>query len=169
MRIRRYRPSDQGAVIALFRESMWELAPPQLGGAFQSYIERAIADELGRIEEYYFRDPRQHFWVAEEGRVLGMAGIEKHTDDAAELRRMAVERSRRRKGIARQLLATAEAFCREQGYRRIVLSTSELQAAAERLYESSGYARVREEKEAPASHKSVGAGLTRLHYEKVLA
>ena len=35
MTIRRYRPSDQGAVIALFREFMWELAPPSLGDEFQ--------------------------------------------------------------------------------------------------------------------------------------
>ena len=49
MTIRRYRPSDQGAVIALFREFMWELAPPNLGGEFQTYIERAIDEELGRM------------------------------------------------------------------------------------------------------------------------
>jgi putative acetyltransferase len=82
---------------------------------------------------------------------------------------MAVEKAHRRKGIGRELLATAEAFCRDCGYRRVVLSTSELQVAAMRLYESSGYRRVREEAAAPASHKSVGAGLTRYHYEKPLA
>ena len=65
-------------------------------------------------------------------------------------------------------LATAEAFCRDCGYRRLVLSTSELQVAAARLYESSGYRLVREEQAAQASHKSVGAGLTRYHYEKAL-
>jgi len=50
-----------------------------------------------------------------------------------------------------------------------VLSTSQLQAAARRLYESSGYRLVREEAAAAPSHKSVGAGLTRYHYEKALA
>jgi hypothetical protein len=49
-----------------------------------------------------------------------------------------------------------------------VLSTSELQSPARRLYESSGYGLVREERDAPASHKSAGAGLTRYHYEKML-
>jgi putative acetyltransferase len=167
--IRRYRPSDQGAVIALFRECMWELAPPALGAQFQSYVERAILEELGRIEEYYFGGERQGFWVAEEQRMLGMVGIERHGEDAAELRRMAVAVASRRQGIGRKLLATAEAFCRDQGYRRMVLSTSELQDAAARLYESSGYRRVREERAAPASHKAVGAGLARYHYEKLLA
>lgn len=168
MILRRYRPSDQGAVIALFREFMWELAPPALGAQFQAYVERAIAEELGRIEEYYFAREGQGFWVADEGRVVGMAGVERHGEDCAELRRMAVEKDHRRKGIGRELLATAEAFCRDAGYRRIVLSTSELQAAAARLYESSGYRLVREEKDARPSHKSVGAGLTRYYYEKAL-
>jgi len=155
-------------VIGLFRESMWELAPPALGAPFQSYIERAIQEELGKVEEYYFGREGQSFWIAGEERVLGMVGVEKSADDAGELRRMAVEKAHRRKGIGRELLATAEAFCRECGYRRVVLSTSELQVAAMRLYESSGYRRVLEETAAPASHKSVGAGLTRYHYEKAL-
>ena len=168
MRIRRYRASDQGAVIALFREFMWELTPPALGAEFQTYVERAIQEELGRIEQYYFARAGQCFWVAEEGRVMGMVGIERHAEDSAELRRMAVEKAHRRNGIGRELLATAEAFCRDCGYRRVVLSTSELQAAAARLYESAGYRRVREERAAQASHKSVGAGLKRYYYEKAL-
>jgi putative acetyltransferase len=166
--IRRFRPADQGAVIRLFREFMSELTPPALVEAFQAYVEQAIADELGRIEEYYLRRDDQAFWVADAGGVVGMVGIEHRDDQTAELRRMAVEKAQRRKGIARELLATAEAFGRSRGYRRVVLSTSELQTAAMRLYESSGYRLVREEKNAPSSHKSAGAGLTRYHYEKAL-
>lgn len=168
MTIRRYRPADQGAVIALFREFMWELAPPSLGGEFQAYIERAIGEELGRIEEYYFKRPDQGFWVAEAGPVIGMVGIERLDGDTAELRRMAVARAHRKKGIGRALLAAAEAFCVKHGYRKLALSTSELQQAAAQLYQSSGYRMVREEKAAAPSHKSVGAGLTRYHYEKSL-
>lgn len=168
MNIRRYRPSDQSAVIGLFREFMWELAPPEQAAPFQSYIERAIEEELGRIEEYYFARDDQGFWVAEGPRVVGMVGVERHAADCAELRRMAVDKAYRGQGIGRELLAAAEAFCRSRGYRRVVLSTSELQVAAAALYASSGYRLVREEKDAPASHKSVGAGLTRYHYEKAL-
>lgn len=169
MNIRRYRPQDQRAVIGLFREFMWELAPPALAADFQAYIQRAIDQELGRIEEYYFRRDDQAFWVADAGPVVGMVGVEHRKPEAAELRRMAVAAAHRRKGIGRGLLATAEAFCRECGYRRVVLSTSELQAAARRLYEASGYRLVREENDAAPSHKSAGAGLTRFHYEKMLA
>lgn len=172
MSIRRYRPSDQGAVIALFREFMWELTPPELGAEFQAYIERAIQEELGRIEEHYFARDDQGFWIAQQAGMshgmVGMVGVEHREPGVAELRRMAVARAQRRKGIGRKLLAAAEAFCRKAGYRRIVLSTSELQLAAAQLYHSSGYELVREEKDAAPSHKSAGAGLTRLHYEKIL-
>jgi ribosomal protein S18 acetylase RimI-like enzyme len=166
VKIRRYLPSDQAAIIGLFREFMWELTPPRLGAEFQEYVERAICEELGRIEEYYFGRNGQGFWVVDE--VLGMVGIERQTQHCAELRRMAVRSSHRRMGIGRELLRTAEAFCRECGYSKVVLSTSELQVAAMRLYESSGYRLVRKEAAAAPSHKSVGAGLARYHYEKAL-
>ena len=68
--------------------------------------------------------------------------------------------------IGRELLAAAEAYCRASGYRRIVLSTSELQVAARQLYEASGYRLVRKEVSVAQSHKTVGAGLMRYHYEK---
>lgn len=166
--IRRYRPSDQGAVIALFREFMWELTPPALGAEFQTYVERAIQEELGRVEEYYFARDDQGFWVADSHGVVGMVGVERHDADSAELRRMAVAKAHRRRGIGRKLLATAEAFCVKAKYRRIVLSTSELQLPAAQLYQSSGYELVRQEKDAQPSHKSAGAGLTRFHYQKLL-
>ena len=164
MIVRAYRPADRAAVIELFRAFMQELTPPTLEAEFRAYVERAIREELSRIDEYY----GEAFWVAEDDGVIGMVGIERHAPDTAEVRRMAVARAHRRKGIGRALLGTAEAFCRQAGYRKVVLSTSELQSPARRLYESSGYGLVREERDAPASHKSAGAGLTRYHYEKRL-
>jgi GNAT superfamily N-acetyltransferase len=166
--IRVYRPSDRGAVIALFRAFVRELTPPGRSAEFEAYIDRALREELGRIEEYYSGEG-QGFWVACDPRVVGMMGIERHAADAGELRRMAVDKAHRRQGIGRMLLAAAEAFCRNFGYRRVVLSTSELQTAAMRLYESGGYRLAREERDAQGSHKSVGAGLSRYHYEKMLA
>jgi putative acetyltransferase len=169
VKIRPYRSSDQAGVIAPFRDFMHELTPPRLREEFEAYIETAIREELGRIEDYYFGRNGQGFWVAQENGVVGMMGIETHGNDSAELRRMAVDRAHCRRGPGRELLGVAEAFCRDCGYGRLVLSTSELQVAAMKLYESSGDRRVRAEAAAPASHKSAGAGLTRYHYEKALA
>jgi putative acetyltransferase len=166
VKIRRYRSSDQAGAIALFRDFMHELTPANLRAEFEAYIETAIREELGRIEEYYFGRDGQGFWVVDD--VVGMVGIERHGNDSAELRRMAVDKAHRRKGIGRELLGAAEAFCRGRGYRSVVLSTSELQLAAIRLYESSGYRLVRKEISTGVSHKSAGAGLTRYYYEKLL-
>jgi GNAT superfamily N-acetyltransferase len=166
--IRRYQPADRAAVIALFRAFMQELTPPGREREFSEYVDNAIREELGRIDDYYFGREGQGFWVADEDGVIGMIGVERHASDNAELRRMAVNAAHRRGGIGRALLAAAEDFCRQHGYRRVSLSTSELQAPARRLYESSSYRLVREEQDAPASHKSVGAGFTRYHYEKSL-
>ena len=134
-------------------------------GDFAAYVERAIADELGRIGDYYLADERQGFWVADD--VVGMVGVERQSDTVAQVRRMVVQRDHRRRGIARALLATAEQFCREAGYASIVLNTSELQQPAMRLYESSGYQRTATAKPEETTHKMVG-GLTRHYYEKKL-
>lgn len=167
--IRPYRSPDRTDVIRLFREFMQELTPPQLRSEFESYVDTAVREELGRIEQYYFSREGQGFWVAGQSGVVGMAGVERHSESSAELRRMAVFKSHRRRGIARELLQVAEAFCRDFGYRTVVLSTSELQIPAMRLYESSGYRLLRTEISADPSHKTVGAGLTRYHYEKSLS
>ena len=166
--IRPYGPADRAAVIALFRAFMHELTPPRRQREFSEYVEKAIREELGRIDDYYLGRDGHGFWVADEHGVFGMVGIERHASDTAELRRMAVDAAHRRRGVGRALLATAEDFCRQHGYRRMILSTSELQAAARCLYEASGYRLAREERDAPASHKSVGAGFARYHYEKAL-
>lgn len=164
MLIRIYKDADRAEVIRLFREFMADYAGPE----FAAYTERAIGEELSRIGAYYLGREGQGFWIAElEGRVVGMVGIERHSQTDAELRRMAVESAVRRRGIARELLAHAEDFCRKSGYASIVLNTSELQTAAMRLYESSGYRRTRTESPAQTTHKRVG-GLTRHYYEKTL-
>lgn len=159
MVVRKYEERDRDTVIRLFRDFMREM------GDFPEYVQRAIAEELGRIAAYYAGGA---FWVAElEGAVVGMVGIERHSDRAGELRRMIVDRAHRRRGVGRALLATAESFCRDAGYAAIVLSTSELQQPAMRLYEASGYRRTRSTKAEQTTHKTVG-GLTRHYYEKKL-
>jgi GNAT superfamily N-acetyltransferase len=167
LEIRRYREADQPGVIRLFRQFMDELTPRDMKADFDSYVEIAIRGELSRIPEYYFAKPRQGFWVADIEGVVGMVGIEQSSERVAELRRMAVETSQRRRGIARALLQAAEAFCRESGYDRIELNTSERQAAARRLYEASGYRLLGTGVIAKTTHKLIG-GLTRYYYEKEL-
>ena len=89
--IRPYGPADRAAVIALFRGFMHELTPSRLQREFSEYVEKAIREELGKIDDYYLGRDNQGFWIADEDGVIGMVGIERHASDAAELRRMAVD------------------------------------------------------------------------------
>jgi putative acetyltransferase len=100
--------------------------------------------------------------------VVGTFGLERASETAMELRRMYVDPSVRRQGIARQMLEFAEDECRRRNVARLELSTAEIQSAAIALYESSGYRLVREEITDIASNKTVGSGIRRYHFTKRL-
>jgi len=168
--IRPYEERDRRAVQELFVRINRELAPEHLRGQFEDYIRRSLAKEIDVIADYYgARDGG--FWVANDGRagaLIGMFGLERVDADTAELRRMYVAPQARRRGIARMMLAHAEEVCGDRGYRRLVLSTSELQQAALALYRAADFRFVREETAAGQTNKTVGAGLRRFHFEKEL-
>lgn len=144
------------------------LAPPHMREVFEAYIARSLSEEIGRIDEYYGQRDGG-FWVAlKEDKVVGMFGLERVGPESLELRRMYVDPSARRSGIARRMLHFAEAECRRRHIRRLELSTSELQEAALALYRSEGYTLTHEETAEDASNKTVGAGIHRYYFEKLL-
>jgi putative acetyltransferase len=144
------------------------LAPPALRGAFEAYIARSLIEEMDRVAVYY-AERSGGFWVAWRGEELvGMFGLEAAGSDAMELRRMYVAPSVRRGGIGRTMLRFAEDEARRRGVLRLELSTSELQPAAVGLYQAAGYRLVREVVADEASNKTIGGGVRRFHFEKVL-
>jgi ribosomal protein S18 acetylase RimI-like enzyme len=167
--LRRSEPRDQDAVRELFIRINRELASPGLRDQFESYIALSLREEIDRIAEYYVPSPGRGFWVAMRGQtLLGMFGLEPSGDDAVELRRMYVDPAVGRSGVARRMLAHAERVAREEGFAKIVLSTSELQSAALGLYRAAGCRLVREENAAEATNKTVGGGIRRFCFEKQL-
>jgi GNAT superfamily N-acetyltransferase len=166
--IREFSEGDAPLVRELFIATNRLLSPPKLRDAFEAYIERALAEEIDRIADYY-REHDGGFWVALAGaRLVGTFGLERAAADAMELRRMYVDAACRRAGIGRRLLQHAEAECRRRGIARLVLSTAAIQEAAVALYRGAGYRLVREEIAEMASNKTVGSGLHRFHFEKIL-
>ena len=98
--IRPFAGRDAAQVRALFITVNRLLSPPDLRDAFEAYIERALTEEIGRIPAYY-GERDGGFWVAVKGdKVVGTFGLERASDDAMELRRMYVDPSVRRRGIA---------------------------------------------------------------------
>jgi putative acetyltransferase len=163
--IRPFQASDAPHVRALFVTVNRLLAPPGMHEQFERYIERALREEIDRIEDYYRHGG---FWVAREADALvGTFGLEPAGPRAMELRRMYVSPGARRRGVGRAMLRYAEEETRRRGGDKLKLSTAQIQKEAIALYKRAGYRLVGEEIEEAPSHKSVG-GMARLYFEKRL-
>jgi GNAT superfamily N-acetyltransferase len=166
--IRDFAPDDAAGVRGLFIHVNRLLAPPEMKDAFESYIARSLSEEIDRVSDYY-RERGGGFWVAVDGqKLVGIFGLETSGDHAMELRRMYVDPDLRRRGIARRMLHFAEQECRRRGRPRMDLSTSELQQEALSLYRNAGYGLVREEVAVTANNKTVGSGIRRYYFSKML-
>ena len=166
--IRAFAEQDVAQVRELFIIVNRLLSPPDLRDAIEAYIECALVEEIDRIPAYY-GERDGGFWVAVRGdKVVGTFGLERVSDDAMELRRMYVDPSARRQGIARQMLQCAENECRRRRIKRLELSTAEIQQTALALYRNAGYRLVRVETVDALSNKTVGSGIRRYYLEKTL-
>jgi len=80
-------------------------------------------------------DEATHLVAVREDAVVGTVRLLAH-GDAVLLGRLVVAREARRRGVATELLRASEAWARERGAARIVLSA---QTYARALYEAAGY------------------------------
>ena len=166
--IRPFEPRDAAAARALFITVNRLLAPLDLADRFEAYVAAALREEIDDIPGYYSRHGGRFFVAEAEGRLAGMFGLEDAGAGAAELRRMYVDPRFRGRGLGRRLLASAEIEAGAGGFETLVLSTSEIQTAALRLYRDAGYREVRQNVATRASHKTVCASIRRFHFEKRL-
>jgi GNAT superfamily N-acetyltransferase len=166
---RAYQLADYDPVAALWTRINRELAPPDMRELFEQYIATAISGELGQLRSVFSEAKRNAFWVVEAGKeIVGTFGIESRSKDSTELRRMYLDKGHRSRGIAQRMLQHAEARAREFGFSKMILSTAEVQKAAIAFYGKNGYQLVTTEVAGTMSTKTVGAGLTRFHFEKLL-
>ena len=166
--IRRYEQGDAAEVRALFIRVNRALAPAHLAEAFEGYIARSLAEEIDVIPHYYGARSGAFYVARADEKLMGMFGLEAAGEGAMEMRRMYVDPDARRRGIARAMLAFAEDEARRSGAREMVLSTSEIQTEALALYRAAGYRETREEIAADASNKTIGGGIRRFHFSKML-
>ena len=95
--IRPFADDDAPQVRELSITTNWLLSPPDLCDAFEGYMERALAEEIDRIDAYY-REHDGGFWVAIHV-LVGTFGLERAAPDAMELRRMFVDVAREETGL----------------------------------------------------------------------
>ena len=142
--IRRFANTDAAAARDLFIRVNRLLAPPQMKEAFETYIASAIAEEIGRIAEYYAAR-RGSFWVAEDsGRLAGMIWVQPSAHPVTEkpdwlVINVAVAEPFQRHGIGKRLMDHAQREARAAGARRMRLFVAAENTAAVTLYHALGY------------------------------
>jgi putative acetyltransferase len=166
---RRYHAADYSSVASLWTRINRELAPVGMEQIFEQYIAMTIDGELKQILEVFSEEKRNAFWVVASAKeIVGSFGIERRNVNDTELRRMYLDEGYRGLGIARRMLACAEAEALSLGFTKMIVSTAEIQKAADRFYRKSGFQQIRREVAETMTAKQAGGGLTRFHFEKLL-
>lgn len=95
---------------------------------------------INGIDAAEFEKVGGYFVIARDAdRAIGCGAFRPVTENCAEIKRMFVRASARRRGVARQILRHLEDEIRRRGFRSIVLETGLKNSEAMALYESEGY------------------------------
>jgi len=164
-----YDRSYFAEVSVFWAEINRQLAPDDLRDAFEKYIENSINDELAHADDAYPIVDGSALWVVLLSQnVIGTFGLQRVNNTDVELRRMYLASEYRGQGLSGKMLAHAEQHSQQQGFKRIILSTAELQAAAVKFYDKSGYELTKIETAEAMSNKTIGGNIRRRHYQKML-
>ncbi|XP_028919583.1 probable N-acetyltransferase CML1 isoform X1 [Ornithorhynchus anatinus] len=126
--------------------ALWEF----LKRPWRDYVENALRTDLKDIRRSYLEADGCGFWVAESaGRVVGLVAARPAPDPSGgkrmQLLRMSVAKDQRGRGIAQALVRTVLRFARDRGCDAVLLNTTCVQYAAQKLYESMGFRKMSEE------------------------
>ena len=96
-------------------------------------------DDLNRLADAY-PAPNSVFFVAEEKKkIVGTCGVKSDGSQSAILRRLFVDKKFRGQGVGCSLLKEALQFCRDRGFREVVIRTSTRMEQAIQLCRSFGF------------------------------
>ena len=115
---------------------------------FGLYFEAKVASELSEFLRRYDEN-RDGIWISTaNGRVEGSIVIDgiHAEEEGAHLRWFILSDALRGKGVGRELIRRAMAFCRVKGYNKVYLWTFEGLHAARHLYEEAGFTLVKEQR-----------------------
>jgi ribosomal protein S18 acetylase RimI-like enzyme len=123
--------------------AVWELHKAALASTGADRGDGPWDDDLRDITRSYVHADGAFLVVTDEGTLVAMGGMRQADDPhTAEIKRMRVAPGYQRRGRGRELLEALLGEARERGYSRVVLDTTTVQIAAQRLYELAGFAEV---------------------------
>lgn len=137
--VRCYQLSDQEAVLPLAARLTIGIAPWLDPARFAAAAREWVTGSIARI------GPEQAVFVAEvsQGEIVGFISVGRLTHFSGEPRayigELVVDEAAERHGVGRQLVAAAESWAREQGYRLIALDTGAANARSRGFYARLGY------------------------------
>ncbi len=152
--LRGLRPGDMGWIV----QRHGELYAREYGltASFEALVARIAADYLDKHQP-----GRDEAWIAEvDGQRAGCVLCVRNDDETAQLRVLLVESWARGHGLGTRLVDECIRFARGSGYRKLVLWTNDVLAAARRIYLAAGFELVREE-----AHHSFGKDLVGQFWE----
>ena len=124
--VRTYHADDQEAVRYLY----------QFGRLIGQVQPDDTTEDIEDIPGNYLEPDRGHFWVAEvNDKPVGTIGVREDAPDVAEIRRLRVHPDYNGHDVTTRLMETAIAFCRRQGYLKVILDTRIERGPAMRLFE----------------------------------
>lgn len=116
----------------------------------ESVIEGLVGDndtgaDIDNLREGYFSDEgASDFWVAlHQQLVVGMVGVQMTHENAAEIRRLRVRGTYRRRGLGTLLMERALSFCRHRAYLKVSLDVRIERGPAIALFTKFGFALAR--------------------------
>ena len=101
--------------------------------------------DLDHLVAGYFECKDSGFWVAEiDAIIVGMIGVQRVSDDSAEIHRLRVRDGFRRKGIGSSLMEQAISFCKEKQFLKVILDVRIERGPALSMFDNFGFLQGRE-------------------------
>ena len=152
-----FRPGDIGYVIymhGIFYSKLY---------GFDTTFDGYVAEPMGAFAKNY-NPERERLWIVEkDNEIVGSIAMVDIDRDTAQLRWFILLDAVQGQGIGRKLIQEAIQFCRDAGYKNILLWTASQLDAAKYLYESVGF-----ELSESLTHEIWGVDLTEERYDLAL-
>jgi ribosomal protein S18 acetylase RimI-like enzyme len=102
-------------------------------------------DDLRDIDKYYLESNGEFLILLDGDKLVGMGAFRNVGAHEAEIKRMRVVPELQGRGIGKMVLTKLEEIAVQKGYSRLILETSDKQAAANELYRKHGFVGIKQE------------------------